>query len=275
MVTKFEQGNAQRGSLLFTKLPPEIRREIFIELFGSSRVHIIFRGSSKVYSRDGHPKAPTPGWCHCVCRKSKSLPHAHNEKTHKWCRLATNILFTCKWAYQSGIGVLYSTNTLMFEGYEDISIFNTWIEGDLRFNSLDFYFHCRQPFEISQELYNLSMLWRKWKLSGTFRMRFTMDSSILAQIQDPTADKSGLVKQLKLLLESANRYARDRLELFIPLAMESTVKDNIDCDLERRKNTFFTYEGAEDEETHTRGEDDPHSDDEGRDIYDFPSFGDF
>ncbi|KAJ3541069.1 hypothetical protein NM208_g4783 [Fusarium decemcellulare] len=96
MPVKFTKGNDQRRSLLFTKLLPEIRRLIFVELFGSS-------------------KRSLPGWLHCICKKGEdALPHPHNEHTHKWRYLSTNILFTCKWAYESGIAVLYGTNSLMF-----------------------------------------------------------------------------------------------------------------------------------------------------------------
>ncbi|KAM0549123.1 hypothetical protein ACHAPJ_009578 [Fusarium lateritium] len=262
MVIEFEQGNAQRGSLFFTKLLPEIRRQIFIELFGASRVHVFFRDRSKVYKRDGNLSEPFPGWCHCICRKSKALPHAHDEKTHKWCYLATNILFTCTWAYQSGIGVLYHTNTLMFEGYEDFSMLNTWLEEDRHFDSLEFYFHYYALQHIWEGSYNLAVESTKWHLGDATRMRFTMDSSTLSQIQDTTDHKIEFLSTLKFVLKKVKRYPLHRLQLFIPLMMEATVNEDKVSDQERWKNTTCIFEDEEDEETHIRGEDDPDSDDE-------------
>ncbi|KAK2127213.1 hypothetical protein NOF04DRAFT_1188663 [Fusarium oxysporum II5] len=47
MGLEFEKGNAQRGSLFFRKLSPELRRQIFIYLFGGSKVHIKFLQSNE------------------------------------------------------------------------------------------------------------------------------------------------------------------------------------------------------------------------------------
>ncbi|KAF5670312.1 hypothetical protein FDENT_11334 [Fusarium denticulatum] len=110
MGTEFEKGNAQENSSFFTKLPPELRRQIFIYLFGESIVHIKFHQSKDQFKREGRPKpSKVPGWCHCVCRKGKeACAHPHSEEDHKWCYLSANVMFTCKWAFQSGLHVLYA-----------------------------------------------------------------------------------------------------------------------------------------------------------------------
>ncbi|KAH7143000.1 hypothetical protein DER46DRAFT_630602 [Fusarium sp. MPI-SDFR-AT-0072] len=57
MGLEFEKGNVQRDSLFFTKLSPELRRQIFIYLFGESKVHIKFLQSNEQLKREGHPKS--------------------------------------------------------------------------------------------------------------------------------------------------------------------------------------------------------------------------
>ncbi|KAL5613714.1 hypothetical protein ACKRZS_010942 [Fusarium odoratissimum] len=61
MGLEFEKGNAQRGSLFFRKLSPELRRQIFIYLFGGSKVHIKFLQSNEQLKREGHPKSYQSG----------------------------------------------------------------------------------------------------------------------------------------------------------------------------------------------------------------------
>ncbi|KAF4954228.1 hypothetical protein FSARC_12198 [Fusarium sarcochroum] len=226
MTIEFKEGNAQRGSL-FTKLLPEIRRQIFTELFGSSRVHVIFRGSSKVYKRDGHPKAPIPGWCHCVCRKTQAtLPHAHSEETQKWCRLATNVLFTCKWAYQSGIGVLHSTNTFMFSGFQDFFMFDICVEHRSYIRAIDLYFSHRHISHLWGELIMVSTMSTEWWTFEIVRMRFIENSraSDVSWYTEESLNK--LMKQLKLAMEAllGNLWNWGRCELFLPAEMETAVK---------------------------------------------------
>lgn len=96
----FAESDAQRGSPFFTKLPPEIRRQIFINLFGGSRVHVVFSNhKNKSFRREDQPKGPFPRFYHCVCRhQNDAPPHKLHEGNHKRRYLSTHILFTCKWA---------------------------------------------------------------------------------------------------------------------------------------------------------------------------------
>ncbi|KAF4455836.1 hypothetical protein F53441_1917 [Fusarium austroafricanum] len=59
MVIKFERGNDQRRSPFFTKLYPEIRHKIFVELYGGSNVHIIFVQSAEGSTEKGARKHMT------------------------------------------------------------------------------------------------------------------------------------------------------------------------------------------------------------------------
>lgn len=95
--TRFENGSAQYVSPFFKKLNTDTRRLIYIELFGKSLVHIGFSQPTTGFERDKAPKLP--GLWHCICRRSrKEAPHMHSEGHHKWCYLATSVLFTCKFA---------------------------------------------------------------------------------------------------------------------------------------------------------------------------------
>ncbi|KAJ4269713.1 hypothetical protein NW762_001381 [Fusarium torreyae] len=90
----------QRQSSLFNTLPAEIRRMIYIELFGSQLVHVYFRQHGEDYKREDAPSdAKTPGWVRCICRRGReAVPHYHEEKNHKWCYLSASILRTCQLA---------------------------------------------------------------------------------------------------------------------------------------------------------------------------------
>ncbi|KAM5345618.1 hypothetical protein ACJ41O_011479 [Fusarium nematophilum] len=142
---RFPEGNAQSASPFFAKLCPEIRRQIFVELFGERLVHVKFSNQgkgSRSFKRNGHPPNELTGWWHCVCRRGRrTMPHDHSEKDHKWCYLPTNFIFTCKRVFHEGTSVLYGTNTLLFESAWDILIFRTQTRGYLGMvKNLDYFF---------------------------------------------------------------------------------------------------------------------------------------
>ncbi|RSL47566.1 hypothetical protein CEP54_013335 [Fusarium duplospermum] len=139
IMVRFETGDEQSDSKFFTKLYPDIRREIFLHLFGSRHVHVMFANSrgvdkSEEFWRHGHPPLTHVGWLHCVCRsEAKLLPHAHFEYKHKWRYLSTNLLWTCKRAYEEGIALLYSSNTFLFQESIDLINFHTIAVDHMRF----------------------------------------------------------------------------------------------------------------------------------------------
>jgi hypothetical protein len=97
-MVRFGTGDEQSHSKFFTKLHPDVRREIFLHLFGSRHVHLMFingRGmnNDEEFWRHGHPPLTHLGWLHCVCRSgAKLLAHAHNESRHKWRYLSTHLI---------------------------------------------------------------------------------------------------------------------------------------------------------------------------------------
>ncbi|CAM1509284.1 Fc.00g030230.m01.CDS01 [Cosmosporella sp. VM-42] len=162
MGIKFHKGANRRDSTFFRKLPPEVRREIFVQVFGSSRVHVGFTSPEKGFIRKGHPLKSSKRMWHCVCRKPAGLePHTHKERNHKWSYLATNVIFTCKWAYEEGIAVLYSTNTLMFQSARDFGVFQAYTHtSHSRFiRSLDFTIEAKRFFHpFGEAAANLSLI---------------------------------------------------------------------------------------------------------------------
>ncbi|KAM0419025.1 hypothetical protein ACHAPT_012076 [Fusarium lateritium] len=129
---RFKESRAQDGSPFFTKLPPEIRRMVYRELFGDRRVHIASKET--LAAVDGTPNYSTPqedtsslsspGWTHHVClRDDDAIPHLQAEDHDKSCHLATQILRTCKQAFEDGIRLLYTSNIFAFDGGHDLSRF--------------------------------------------------------------------------------------------------------------------------------------------------------
>ncbi|KAJ4204659.1 hypothetical protein NW767_004172 [Fusarium falciforme] len=111
----------QPKSPFFKKLPPEIRKMIYTELFGSRLVHVFFHSSAYLkpefsYTREGAPpRRKTPGWAHCVCQQAIKAPlHKHSEEHHEWYYLSASIIFTCKYAFEEGIPILYGSNYLSY-----------------------------------------------------------------------------------------------------------------------------------------------------------------
>ncbi|KAH7249211.1 hypothetical protein B0J15DRAFT_550666 [Fusarium solani] len=111
----------QPKSPFFKKFPPEIRKMIYTELFGSRLVHVFFHSSAYLkpefsYTREGAPpRRKISGWAHCVCQQGiEGPPHEHSEKHHKWCYLSASIIFTCKYAFEEGTPILYGSNSLSY-----------------------------------------------------------------------------------------------------------------------------------------------------------------
>ncbi|KAF4971503.1 hypothetical protein FSARC_1663 [Fusarium sarcochroum] len=132
MNVKFNTGLRQSESPLFAKVPSEIRRMIFLELFGNRQVHITLNQSKSndvSFRREGRPLSGRK-WAHCVCRRHPdSDVHSHSEEDHKWVFLSAGIAFTCKRAFEQGLKILYGTNTLIFDftlEFDDLKKFWRW-----------------------------------------------------------------------------------------------------------------------------------------------------
>ncbi|KAH6971835.1 hypothetical protein BKA56DRAFT_677899 [Ilyonectria sp. MPI-CAGE-AT-0026] len=149
MITnRFSNGSAQDVCPFFRNLNWDIRRLIYIELFGESLVHIGFSQPTKAFMTTKTPKLP--GLWHCICRKSREeAPDMYRECDYEWCSracwllavgaqeevkrhrgrecyLSTGLLFTCKFAFEEGIGILYATNSFIFHSPRDFSTFHSY-----------------------------------------------------------------------------------------------------------------------------------------------------
>ncbi|KAI8718545.1 hypothetical protein NCS52_00633600 [Fusarium sp. LHS14.1] len=124
----FPKVGDQPKSPFFKKFPPEVRKMVYTELFGSRIVNILFHSSAYLkpefsYIREGAPRK-IPGWTHCVCQEDiKALPHQHSEQQHEWSYLSVSIIFTCKYAFEEGISILYGSNTLSYNVPSDLWAF--------------------------------------------------------------------------------------------------------------------------------------------------------
>ncbi|KAI8672320.1 hypothetical protein NCS56_00694600 [Fusarium sp. Ph1] len=122
----------QPKSPFFKKFPPEIRKMIYTELFGSRHVHVLFHSSVYLkpefsYTAEGAPpRRKIPGWAHCVCQQSiGALPHQHSEEHREWYYLSASITFTCKYAFEEGMPILYGSSSL---SYSDTTAYWAFID---------------------------------------------------------------------------------------------------------------------------------------------------
>ncbi|KAH7146529.1 hypothetical protein EDB81DRAFT_883935 [Dactylonectria macrodidyma] len=124
MEHKFNEVNFQGKSPFFLKLNADIRRLIYIQLFGKFLVHICGTGEP-TWNLESRPPGNILGLWHCICPGGrKEIPHYHSPETHEWRFLATNLLFSCKRIYEEGISILYRKNSFLFELSADVIVFN-------------------------------------------------------------------------------------------------------------------------------------------------------
>ncbi|CZR41350.1 uncharacterized protein FPRO_10939 [Fusarium proliferatum ET1] len=279
MGLEFEKGNAQRNSLFFTKLSPELRRQIFIYLFGESKVHIKFLQSSEKLKREGHPKySRIPGWYHCVCRKGLKVPiHPHSEEDHKWCYLSADIIFTCKWAYQSGLPVLYRTNKLILDNPQDYTMFSSWFNAKQKYiRSISLHLECPAVYDAHEGLCHLSTALPESLLLQRLEVRMLLPG-LGTHHGSSERDSQLMLRCLRMFLRGGLSKGKvELLALHLPEAMkeivegdkqvDATIWENVDCQFEQDN-------GPEGEEA--KEEEDPESDDENHGLYIFPTQGDF
>ncbi|KAF9774031.1 hypothetical protein IL306_008030 [Fusarium sp. DS 682] len=280
MGLEFEKGNAQEGSLFFTKLPPELRRKIFIYLFGNSTVHIKFRQSKEQFKREGHPtSSKIPGWCHCICRKAqRPLPHRHSEANHKWHYLSANIMFTCKWAYQSGLHVLYGTNELMLDNVKDFAMFISWVNTNQKYiPSLNLCLDSTCTVDLHANICQLSIALSHTSLLKGLEVRIylphlTADGDDDDDVNELRKIKDSVLMGIKGFVYALNESTVSTLDLYLQREMEEVMEADKRCDGETWQKVDCEY--GENVTVDFVG-DGPESDDENHGLYVFPTQGDF
>ncbi|KAL4727567.1 hypothetical protein ACLX1H_004250 [Fusarium chlamydosporum] len=244
----FAESDAQRGSPFFTKLPPEIRRQIFINLFGGSRVHVVFSNhKNKSFRREDQPKGPFPRFYHCVCRhQNDAPPHKLHEGNHKRRYLSTHILFTCKWAYQTDTDVLYHTNTFMFDEPMDLSMFNRCTSPRFdRVKSVEVNIPDLGVSYSSHQLEKLNNVLSD--CSGKFSLRVRLHlCQLRGTILSNIARRTYRPWDLRNLLVSVDTPDINEIELFLPVALKADIQDEM-ASYERRWARVVRYRFEENE----------------------------
>ncbi|QGI67210.1 hypothetical protein CEK26_011164 [Fusarium fujikuroi] len=243
MGLEFEKGIAQRDSLFFTKLSPELRRQIFIYLFGESKVHIKFLQSSEKLKREGHPKySRLPGWYHC-----------------------------------SGLPVLYRTNKLILDNPQDYTMFSSWFNAKQNYiRSISLHLECPAVCDAHEGLCHLSTALSKSLLLQRLEVRMLLPG-LGTHHGSSERDSQLMLRCLRMFLRGGLSKGKvELLALHLPEAMkeivecdkqvDATIWENVDCQSEQDN-------GPEGEEA--KEEEDPESDDENHGLYVFPTQGDF
>lgn len=88
----FEERNPQGTSPFFNRFPLEIRRMIYMELFGSRNVHV-------TSGLQGIKMEWSPKLAHWICGRDSASPHKCIRKDHEWQCLSVHLMFTCKQAW--------------------------------------------------------------------------------------------------------------------------------------------------------------------------------
>ncbi|KAF5963632.1 hypothetical protein FBULB1_13260 [Fusarium bulbicola] len=277
MGPEFEKGNSQENSSLFGKLPPELRRQIFIYLFGESVVHIKFHQSKGQFKREGRPNpSKVPGWCHCVCRKGRgALAHRHSEKDHKWCYLSANVMFTCKWAFQSGLHVLYGTNHFMFDDLQDYTMFSSWVTTKQKYiKHLNIYLRHNHYDSYYVDFYRLTALIPRTSLKEDLEVRIDLQHLISngndGYFAFDVADE--MLDRVKEFLYALDESSVSMLELWLPGILEMFVEREKEREWYPWQKTVCLFEH---EPEHNSEEEGPESDDENYGLVVFPTRGDF
>ncbi|RSL51772.1 hypothetical protein BHE90_013657 [Fusarium euwallaceae] len=136
-VSRFSKSSVvQDGSPFFTKFPPEIRRFIYGEAFGNRRVHIVPKETHYINPLEYMSMTVSLRWTHHVCVReipgNDDAAHPHFEDKDKSCRLAVQILRTCKQVYEEGVHLLYKSNVFSFDGGHNMNHFqDTFLPANL------------------------------------------------------------------------------------------------------------------------------------------------
>ncbi|EZF33837.1 hypothetical protein H109_02369 [Trichophyton interdigitale MR816] len=132
-----DEQRATENSLFFTRLPPEIRRMVYIAMFGARTIHISLNYSTSYVAGKAHARLDTIKrtddynlqwrWWHCVCHRYRNLPFWNDRcplpqytscrahyGDHSSCFIGVlEWLLTSRQCYTEAMPVLYHTNTFI------------------------------------------------------------------------------------------------------------------------------------------------------------------
>ncbi|KAK4158767.1 linoleate 9S-lipoxygenase 1 [Cladorrhinum sp. PSN259] len=108
--------NDQSSSPLFSKLPPELRTAIYVELFGGQRVHLDFMAHPIRADKVGNRKR----WRHGICEQHVAVPFGDLIRRPHHCLMLGRrrvldiaFIFSCRRALDEAIPVLYQSNVFI------------------------------------------------------------------------------------------------------------------------------------------------------------------
>ncbi|KAL2687580.1 hypothetical protein Neosp_005141 [[Neocosmospora] mangrovei] len=275
-ISRFSECRVQNGSPFFTKFPAEIRRCIYREAFGDRRVHIVSKETPYFNPQKNMSMHVSRRWMHHVCIReipdNDDAAHPHHEDKNKSCRLATQILRTCKQAFEEGIQLLYTSNVFAFDGGHSMSHFQDTFRPANLIRSIEVYsntmvFGDNDVRPIAGELDTLTQALEKRKTPIELRINFSVKSS---QNYDPL--KAGEMAHERAMGSLVACFAGEFLDVFfgvdrcrLDIDLHYKLKDGFEYSLERVapvglgtppvKMTFFHYADEVDEESDEETED--------------------
>ncbi|KAM0419026.1 hypothetical protein ACHAPT_012077 [Fusarium lateritium] len=168
----------QEQSPFFQRLIPDVRRLIYLELFGSRPVHIDVARSFM--------RKPHFGFFTCRLRADMSPHFECRIIQSEQCRLSTSLLYTCQLAYKEGAELLFSSNQLQFYDQADFVLFCSVIPESFQnlVRSLDIYVQA-QSIDYP-DLFKACKLLSSWTSDVKLRMRW---DRLLLSLPDEDEDK--------------------------------------------------------------------------------------
>ncbi|KAJ4311476.1 hypothetical protein N0V84_010428 [Fusarium piperis] len=274
-VFRFSKSRVQYGSPFFTKFPPEIRRLIYREAFGDRRVHIV---SKETRAPDTTSDDHTPQkdvsipashrWTHHVCIRDRpdrsAMAHPHDDDNDMSCRLATQILRTCKQALEEGIHLLYTSNVFAFDGGHSMSDFHGSFSPSSLIRNIEVYSNTMvlgndDVKPMSRELDAMEEALKKRRTPIGLRIYFAVIRSPdfdpwEGQEDDLARRMGGLVALfVRGFLRVALRVGLCRLDIDLHHRLQDGYRDTLKCVVPRGlvDIAWFRYVGEEDGDEET------------------------
>ncbi|KAM6504864.1 hypothetical protein FSOLCH5_014782 [Fusarium solani] len=275
-VSRFSECRIQDGSPFFTKFPPEIRRFIYREAFGDRRVHIVSKETHYITPQKNMSMTVSRRWTHHVCVReildNDDAAHPHHEDKDRSCRLATQILRTCKQAFEEGIHLLYTSNVFAFDGGHNMSHFQDTFRPASLIRSIEVYsntmvFGGDDVRPMTGELDTITQALEKRQTPVELRINSSVKSS-----PNYDARRAEGIAHERAMGSLVACFAGEFLDVFfgvdrcrLDVDLHYKLKDGFEYSLERVapvglgtppvKITFFHYADEEDEESDEETED--------------------
>ncbi|KAL2687581.1 hypothetical protein Neosp_005142 [[Neocosmospora] mangrovei] len=221
---------SQEQSLFFQKLIPDVRRLIYLEVFGSRSVHVV-HGC----------RISDPAYFLYTCRQPDNAdPHSECPDIGKEnCRLSTNLLYTCQMAYHEGATLLFKSNKLLFPDHTDCAVFFTHVPDSFQnsVRSLDICVNI--PYYGCHLIYPLCEMLSNW--TGDFKLRMRWDIDDIGG-KETGSNLNTALTAIKQLMENK----RVRPKFWVSKNLEEGVELALEKE-DRPRLEFVRYEAKPDD----------------------------